>query len=351
MSIASVITGRGWLCPGCLALLSASVVLALPTAGLAAEGASGRVIGHDAYELRAAGTYEVGKVPVVLVHGLLGSPDKWSVMIDRLSGDPAVRAHFQFLTFSYDSLQSITESGFQLAEALDEARRRFDPEGRDPSFDQVILVGHSLGGLVAKAASGDLDRQRKGALRAPSDEGGLLRAPRVGRFVFIATPHRGATINRGAIRSVGNWLARNLRPPSAVQGAQVSSVDQLAWEYPLLSELERTRAAESTPFHSIIAALGDPSADGATDGVVPVVSARLGGARSEVLFRTNHFCFAQPEVIGEVRKILMEYASQPTGPAPDTASRAGSVSSVSISIPALAAGRGEHPPVSSRSAE
>jgi pimeloyl-ACP methyl ester carboxylesterase len=74
-------------------------------------------------------------------------------MIEQLSNDPAVRAHFQFLTFRYDSLQSIPESGLKLLEALDEARRRFDPQGCDPSFDRVVLVGHSLGGLVAKAAS------------------------------------------------------------------------------------------------------------------------------------------------------------------------------------------------------
>src|SRR5262249_11775900 len=149
--------------------------------------------------------------------------------------------------------------------ALDEARRRFDPERRDPSFERPVLVGHSLGGLVAKAASCPFDHQGDEFLRSRSDESGPRRAPRAARFIFIATPHRGAPIDRGAIRSVGGWLARNLSPSSAARGTTLSSVDQLAWEQPLLMELERVRVAESTPFHSIIAAFRDSSAARVTD--------------------------------------------------------------------------------------
>ena len=61
-------------------------------------------------ELRFAVPYEVGKVPVVFVHGLLGSPSDWSVMIDQLSADPAVCDRTQFLTFRYDSLQPIPDA-------------------------------------------------------------------------------------------------------------------------------------------------------------------------------------------------------------------------------------------------
>src|SRR5215213_6583485 len=102
-------------------------------------------------------------------------------MIDRLSCDPAIRARFQFLTFRYDTLRPIPESGFQLAEALDEARRQLDPRGRDRSFERVVLVGHSLGGLVAKATSRAFDRERLEPARARSFGGRPMRAPRAGR--------------------------------------------------------------------------------------------------------------------------------------------------------------------------
>jgi len=283
-------------------LLSAMAVMAACKTSLGWEDARDSTAGRGSTELGFAGKYEPGKVPVVFLHGLLGSPGNWSAMIDRLAGEPALRARFQFFTFHYDSFESIPESGSRLVEALDGARHRWDPDGRDPSFEHVVLVGHSLGGLVAKATSHVLEGRRCG--------------PRVARFVFVATPHRGAPIDRGAVHSVGNWLARNLRTRSAGGGARVSSVDQLSWEHPLLAELERARAGEGIPFHSIIAALHDPSAAGATDGVVPLASARLGGAQSEVVIRTHHLCLDQPEVIGEVRRILVEYDVRPANDRP-----------------------------------
>ncbi len=271
-------------------------------------------------------------MPVVFIHGLLGAPGQWSVMLDRLSEEPAIRARYQFLTFRYDSLRSIAESGALLAQALDEASQRFDPGARDHSFDQVVVVGHSMGGLVAKAAFGALDRRYPDSLLTSSDRVGPTSAAKVGRYVFIATPHRGAPIDRGVIRSFGSWLARNLSPPSATNGTQPSSVDQLAWEHPLLAELERARASEGAPFHSIIAALRDPSADGATDGVVPITSARLAGAQSEVLVRTHHLCLEHPAVIQAVHQILIEHIAPLAVAAPDAVGHAGIASSVPVEL-------------------
>src|SRR4051794_39260744 len=148
----------------CLALLSAAAVLASTSIASAGQDA-GPTVRKGASELRFAGAYEAGKVPVVFIHGLLGAPGQWSFMLDRLSGEPAIRARYQFLTFRYDSLRSIAESGTLLAQALDEASRRFDPGGRGHTFDRVVVVGHSMGGLVAKAAFGALDRRCPDPLR------------------------------------------------------------------------------------------------------------------------------------------------------------------------------------------
>jgi hypothetical protein len=83
---------------------------------------------------------------------------------------------------------------------------------------------------------------------------------------------------------------------------------------PLLRDLERAGAATEVPFHSIIAALRGPSAEGTADGVVPVASARLGNARSEVVVRVNHICYPHPEVIQEVRRVLIEHAASLSRP-------------------------------------
>jgi pimeloyl-ACP methyl ester carboxylesterase len=295
-----------------LPLIAATVLLYGSASTPAGEPDDGLAVRAGSAELRFAAPYQAGRVPVVFVHGMLGSPGNWSALIDRLAADPSVRERSQFLTFGYDSLQPIPESGRELLEALIEARRRTDPDGRDPAFDHVVLVGHSLGGLVIKSAAVHAADPRQTGAAGPSPDGrGQPAHLWIGRLIYVATPHRGSPVDRGAVRSAGSWLARNIISPPTGRGTPTTSVDQLTWDDPLLAELERARAARGTPFHSIIATLGDPSAEGATDGLVPVASARLAGARSEVVVRTHHICFQDPEVVREVRRVLVEHATPP----------------------------------------
>jgi pimeloyl-ACP methyl ester carboxylesterase len=270
--------------------------------------------------LRSASPREAGRIPVVLVHGLFGSPGNWSVMIDRLTADPPVRERFQLLTFGYDSLQPISESASQLLETLAEARRRFDADGRDDSFDRIVLVGHSLGGLIAKEAAAHASGSLETDATCPPPVGQeLLARPRVGRVIYVATPHRGSPIDRGVVKAIGTWLARDCRTSThgrqkggdEVPPSRATSVEQLAWDHPYLRDLDRSGAAAGLLAHSIIASLSEPSAVGATDGLVPVSSARLEGARSEVVVRTSHLCFQDPEVIQEVQRVLVEHAAEP----------------------------------------
>jgi pimeloyl-ACP methyl ester carboxylesterase len=256
---------------------------------------------------------------VVFVHGLLGSPVIWSVMLDQLAADPTVAAQFQFLTLRYDSFASILDSGPRLAGALDEARRRFDPEGHDGAFDQVVLVGHSVGGLVAKAAARSLVPSSARTAGSPAGAQPRPVTPRVGRLVFLATPHHGSPLDQGPVHLAGRWLAGNLSSAVVARrvradvpsdaGGFASSVDQLSTDHPVLVDLERSSIAAAVPFHSIIAVLADPKAQGATDGVVPLASARLASARSELIVRTHHLCFQHPDVIREVRRILIVHAA------------------------------------------
>ena len=94
--------------------------------------------------------YEQGKIPVVLVHGLWGFPHQWDRMVECLESDPGLRRRYQFWLFSYASGDSIPFSAHLLRQSLRQTRLLFDPKGTDKTFDRMVVIGHSLGGILAK---------------------------------------------------------------------------------------------------------------------------------------------------------------------------------------------------------
>jgi hypothetical protein len=140
-------------------------------------------------------------------------------------------------------------------------------------------------------------------------------------------------VGDGIARAVSPSVAARRRRDDPAAASPATSVDQLTWDHPVLGDLERARAAAGVPFHSIIASLRGPSAEGATDGIVPVASARLENARSEVVVRAHHLCYQHPEVIREVHRVLEEHAAQADQtlrPGPGRLSLVGTLGSLSI---------------------
>jgi len=293
--------------------------------------------------------YERGKVPVVLIHGLWGFPHQWDPVIAELEADPALRARYQFWTFSYASGDPIPFSAHLLRQSLRGARQQFDPDGTDEAFDRMVLVGHSLGGILAKMMAQDsrssiwqtVSNRPVDRIIGPPEDCQLMRqafcyepVPEVRRLIFIATPHRGSPINRGLVRELGMricdrasrfreareaLLARN-EPDFFVAGFREenpTSAGELASGHPLLTALCDLGIDPSVRSHSIIANLRDPPGPGASDGLVPYSSSHLECAASEVLFHGHHICLASPAVIREVRRILREHAGIDPASRPD----------------------------------
>lgn len=94
--------------------------------------------------------YEPGKIPVVLVHGLWSSPKTWTRVINDLRADPEIRDRYQFWTFQYPTGNPFIHSAAVLRQAINEVRAEFDPERQDAAFDQMVVIGHSMGGLISK---------------------------------------------------------------------------------------------------------------------------------------------------------------------------------------------------------
>jgi pimeloyl-ACP methyl ester carboxylesterase len=284
-----------------------------------------------------------GRIPVVFVHGLWSSPWSWSHMIEALEADPAIHGPFQFWTFGYSTGDPIPYSAYLFRRSLDEVRQRLDPGKTDPAFGRMVVIGHSMGGLLSKmiaVESGDRlwnvvsDRpfdEMKGedADRQLLHSGLIFEAyPGVRRVVYIATPHRGSRVDRGGLQRVGSRLVRLPDPLRAAHDRLVaqnpplffrvhfrkglpSSIDELEWGSPILTGLSELKPVPTLKVHSIIAVRADSAPEDRTDGLVSYESAHIARADSEKVVSAGHLCQSNSDVIREVRRILAEHASSP----------------------------------------
>jgi pimeloyl-ACP methyl ester carboxylesterase len=151
--------------------------------------------------------YEPGKIPIVFVHGTGGSPGRWAEMFNTLKADPMMRRRYQFWYFIYNSGQPIPYSAMLFRESLDEVVKHLDPQGSDPALRQMVVIGHSQGGLITRMAvvqSGDrliqswTDRKLDDFKMSPETRSIFERgayfepSPYIQRVIFMCTPHRGS---------------------------------------------------------------------------------------------------------------------------------------------------------------
>ena len=94
--------------------------------------------------------YRPGRVPVVLVHGTASSPARWADIINELQNDPKLRGRIQFWLFTYNTSNPILLSASDLRQSLQRIRKEIDPDGRDPALDQLVVIGHSQGGMLTR---------------------------------------------------------------------------------------------------------------------------------------------------------------------------------------------------------
>ncbi len=127
----------------------------IPVMEIETFGFLGRLSGllADRPPLVSTTPYRPGLIPVVFVHGTASSVVRWAEMFNRLQADKEIRSRYQFWFFQYESSSPIALSALRLREALSGAVARLDPEGTDPALRQMVLIGHSQGGLLVKMQS------------------------------------------------------------------------------------------------------------------------------------------------------------------------------------------------------
>ena len=282
--------------------------------------------------------YHAGMIPVVFVHGTASSPARWAEMANELLGDRAIASRYQLWFFIYNSGNPIALSAMRLRESLIEVRKDVDPGGKDPALNQMVVIGHSQGGLLTKMMVVDSgDRFWSNVTSVPFDQVQLdpetrdlaSRAmffkpqPFVTRVIFIATPHRGSYMASNPIVKFGNkfinlpgGLAKTavaigkLRENSMMGGPRVlpTALDNMDSSNPFIKTLSATPIAPGVHAHSIIPVKGSGPVEDGNDGVVEYKSAHIDGVESELIVRSGHSTQATPQTIEEVRRILYEHA-------------------------------------------
>jgi pimeloyl-ACP methyl ester carboxylesterase len=157
---------------------------------------SGGVNGGDVVPIRdglaAAYPQASGRV-AVFVHGLCETDRSWWDGAERHHGEPStsygalLEAELGFTPayLRYNSGLAIAENGRELAALLDDVVAAWPVPVRD-----LVLIGHSLGGLVARSACHEAEVDGR-------SWAGLVR-----HVICVGTPHLGAPLERGVHRAV-----------------------------------------------------------------------------------------------------------------------------------------------------
>jgi Alpha/beta hydrolase family len=297
--------------------------------------------------------YQPGKIPVVLVHGLLSNPATWGTMLNEFYNNPALMEHFQIWAYLYPTSVTFVQTAAEFRKDLCQTLGFLDPTRQDPALEDMVLVGHSMGGLLsqlqvtwsgeflwnefAKVPFGEI-RGSARLLQTLSQIFFFGPQSCVHRVIFMATPHQGSGMSSRVIGCWGRLLAGRLpalqsqwtelrrENPGALRTPAFpfrlpSSVDALAPGSPALRGLAKLPFSPGVHLHSIIGTGGcKPCYPG--DGVVTIDSARLRGVESEFFVKADHEGVKEdPDALREVERILWlhwaEYLHQNQQPAPE----------------------------------
>jgi hypothetical protein len=284
--------------------------------------------------------YDPNKIPVVLVHGLESAPHIWVNVMKSIATDPELQRNYQVWYFLYPTGITIQSAAATLRKSLQKARDFYDPRHRSRAMEQMVIAGHSMGGLLTNMQVIDSHETIYRAFftvpfdRLPLSRNNLVTVrdtlhfhhlPFLKRAVFIATPHRGSKV---AELSIFKWLTRLVRPARLLTGLVkeistrardalnprlaafrdlgTSTAEGLSPAHPLLAAINKQPIL--VPYHNIIAVFkpfgsGKP-VEQSSDGIVPYTSAWLPGAKSTAIVKGFHTCAESPEVAKELTRIL-----------------------------------------------
>lgn len=287
--------------------------------------------------------YDARKCPLVMIHGLGSNPLIWSRVSNAVWGETDLCERFQVWQVVYRTDVPLLVARLHVQRYLDDAWALLDPDGEARASSRTVLLGHSLGGVVARLLCADSgDALWNAAFLVPSamldadDEDRALIdrifhfVPYAGiaRAIFLAAPHRGSpsaasvlgrltgdlvgrrTSEVHALRRIAGRNPHAIRPellPVFLEG-WINSITTLRSEQPVRRAAESLMPPPGFPYHTIAGV--QPGRHRPSDGVVPLASAMLPGAASSLVVESGHRVHERPAAVAEIVRILREHARQ-----------------------------------------
>ena len=282
--------------------------------------------------------YDPNRRVILMLHGLASSPEAWVNLANEILGDETLRQHYQIWQVYYPTNLPIAFNHAMIRRTLEDTLTHFDPSGRAAASSNVVLVGHSMGGVIARlmvsAADGQLMQLTKNQYQLTPQQikhiEPVLRfepIDRVSRAIFIATPHRGTPIASGRLlRKIASFIrlpvtllknvVQQLAPNAAADSHKSlesipNSIVNLDETNPFIRVAADLPISPRVSYHSIVAQANPAVAlANSDDGLVPYRSAHLPGARSEKVIISNHSVQQNAAAILEIQRILREDMAQ-----------------------------------------
>lgn len=292
--------------------------------------------------------YDPERQIIIMLHGLASSPEAWINVANEVLGDEALRNNYQIWQVYYPTNLPIALNNKAIRETIEQTLAHFDPQGTAVASRDIVLVGHSMGGVLSRllvsstqerlwsSVTAQYQMSGKRLEKARANLGPYLHfepLPQVSRTVFVAAPHRGTPF---AENRLSRWAAGLVKLPVSVLGrlnelAQVlvdpnsaapvaltrglNSIDNLSDRDPFVKAAAELPISPRVRYHSIIGNhTPELSLASTNDGVVPYTSAHLQGAQSEKVISSWHSVQETPEAIIEIRRILQQHLVEKEAP-------------------------------------
>ncbi|MFT0212221.1 alpha/beta hydrolase [Pseudomonas sp. F1_0610] len=292
--------------------------------------------------------YDPNRKVLIMLHGLASSPEAWINVANEILGDEQLRQRYQIWQVYYPTNMPIPINNLEVHQAITATFKHFDPQGTAPASQDIVLLGHSMGGILARllsSSSGDgvwnalLEQYPKRAKKIEKErakiEPYLYFEPLTGvtRSIFVAAPHQGTPF---AENRMARWASNIIKLPVSVMGRlkeigqilvsptststeplnrSFNSIDNLSNQDFFIRVSSQISISPKVTYHSIIGNYTPKvPLEESSDGVVPYQSSHLPGAASEVVIPSWHSVQETPQAIIEIRRILHEHLLQLTPP-------------------------------------